>query len=286
MILRFRGGLGNQMFQYAFYRAAQQRGMDIQADITAYEFDKKRKFVLGDFPNVELDYIDREEFNQLFASYCNRGIIQKVINKVLPKTSIYFKELDDSPYDERNFGLKNKIVDGYFQNEQYFVFIRQLLLYELSFPKVKDHAFLSLCEKIKKDSRSVSIHIRRGDYLQLESFYGGICTENYYQNAVQYIEKTRGAANYYVLSDDIEWTKNHIKVEQAVYICSADYTQYEDWYDMYLMSLCHDNIIANSSFSWWGAWLNQHTDKMVIRPQQWNQNSKMEGLCCQGWILL
>lgn len=284
LILRFRGGLGNQMFQYAFYRSAQQRGVEIQADITAYDYDEKRQFVLKDFPYTNLNYISKEKFNQIFEKYCNRRLEQKVINKLFPKTDQYFKESDESKYDESIFLLSNKIIDGYFQNENYFANIRDIILQELRFPEVKDMKFRELCEQIKQDVTSVSIHIRRGDYLELESLYGGICTSEYYQNAIKYMKDTVGVTNYYVLSDDIEWTRQHIKMEHAIYIDKAEYNQYEDWYDMYLMSICHHNIIANSSFSWWGAWLNEHMDKIVVKPRKWNNKSSMIGLCCSGWI--
>jgi hypothetical protein len=97
---------------------------------------------------------------------------------------------------------------------------------------------------------------------------------------------TIGEMHYYVSSDDIEWTKANIPIKNATYIESKNYEYYEDWYDMYLMSICHHNIIANSSFSWWGAWLNNHVDKIVIRPKKWNNRSEMIGLCSDGWIMI
>jgi hypothetical protein len=272
------------MFQYAFYRSAQKRGLEIVADTTAFESDGKREFALNKFPNTKLELISREKFNKVFSDYCNRNIAIKLINKFFPKTNMYFKEQNEDIYDENVFRLKNKIIDGYFQNEKYFLKIRNQILNELEFPPIKDKKFADVCNQVKNDAQSVSIHIRRGDYLELENLYGGICTIEYYKKAIRYMTDSIGEMHYYVLSDDIEWVKANIPIKNATYMESNDYNYYEDWYDMYLMSICHHNIIANSSFSWWGAWLNRHDDKIVVRPKNWNSNSAMEGLCPKGWI--
>jgi hypothetical protein len=284
MILRFRGGLGNQMFQYALYRSIQGQGINIKADTTAYEYDDKRKFILDTFPNIKLEMMGKDEFDNLFSKYQNRNKVVKVINKIIPQTDIYFKEKQEGIFDKKIFGLNNKILDGYFQNEKYFSDIRTELLSELVFPNMQNKKFADICNKVKNDAQSVSIHIRRGDYLELENLYGGICTIEYYKKAMQYMTDSIGEMCYYVLSDDIEWTKANIPIKNATYIESKNYECYEDWYDMYLMSICHHNIIANSSFSWWGAWLNRHNDKTVIRPVKWNNNSNMEGMCPNGWV--
>jgi hypothetical protein len=274
------------MFQYALYRSIQVHGINIKADTTAYEYDDKRKFLLDIFPNIELEMMENDEFDNLFSKYQNRNKVIKVINKLIPQTDIYFKEKNEGIFDEKIIGLNNKILDGYFQNEKYFLNIRNEILNELEFPSIKDIKFADICNQVKNDSQSVSIHIRRGDYLELEPLYGGICTIEYYKNAIQYMNDTIGEMHYYVSSDDIEWTKANIPIKNATYIESKNYEYYEDWYDMYLMSICHHNIIANSSFSWWGAWLNNHVDKIVIRPKKWNNRSEMIGLCSDGWIMI
>jgi hypothetical protein len=123
-------------------------------------------------------------------------------------------------------------------------------------------------------TNSVSIHIRCGDYLSPKyiSIYGGICTIEYYKRAISYILQTVDNPVFFIFSDDIEWTKDNITINNAIFV--SNNKGINSFLDMYLMSICKHNIIANSSFSWWGAYLNKNKNKKVIMPNRWF-NSKL-----------
>ena len=120
-----------------------------------------------------------------------------------------------------------------------------------------------------KDKKLVSLHIRRGDYLnpEVQAIYGGICTDEYYEAAVKYMKEGHPGCRFYVFSNDPEWVKENLKIENMTVVEGSD--EEHGYRDMYLMSLCKHNILANSSFSWWGAWLNKNTEKEVIGPTIW-----------------
>ena len=114
--------------------------------------------------------------------------------------------------------------------------------------------------------------------------YGNICTVEYYNRALKFVKEKLQNPIFYVFSDDLEWTKNNIKIPNANYISDTLFQDYQNWYDMFLMSCCHHNIIANSSFSWWGAWLNTNEDKVVISPNKWINGEHTKDIWCSSWI--
>lgn len=286
VIIRFRGGLGNQMFQYALYRSMEEKGIKVQADISSYDCDEKREFILNKFPAVKLNIMEKDVYKRIEGNYYNRSVKKKIINKLFPKTDYYYRERDEEQFKTYMYKFKNKIVDGYFQNLQYFSEYTEQIRKELKFPSSEDKYLTKLCTELMNSENTVSIHIRRGDYLDLSQIYGNICTLEYYKKAMSYLDGLCEPLQYYIFSDDMKWAEQNLRVKNAKYISKKMFVGYEDWYDMYLMSLCHYNIIANSSFSWWGAWLNQHKDKIVIRPRKWNQKSDMKGLNYKGWICI
>ena len=136
---------------------------------------------------------------------------------------------------------------------------------------------------IKSKQSPISIHVRRDDYLSSKyvSGFGGICTIEYYNKAVERIKEEVIDPVFYIFSDDINWCRENLKLEQGVFI---DWnTGKESWQDMFLMSQCKHNIIANSSFSWWGAWLNSNSEKIVIAPRIW-WNGLKDDVVPDSWI--
>ena len=137
---------------------------------------------------------------------------------------------------------------------------------------------------LDKDENAVSLHIRRGDYLQPKHWAttGSVCQLSYYQNAIAEMSKRVTSPSYYIFSDDIVWVKENLPLQNAVYI---DWNTGEDsWQDMMLMSHCKHHIICNSTFSWWGAWLNPGINKTVIVPNRWFQHSETPDIYPTGWI--
>lgn len=179
------------------------------------------------------------------------------------------------------------LLKGFYQSEMYFQDIRENLLQTFQFPvdKVSDlHKFKYLIE----NCNSVSIHVRRGDYVSLRDVnaFHGTCKVAYYQSAISLMDRLSNNCQYFIFSDDIEWASQHLLLNSRVQV--VDTRHLPSWCDMYLMCICKNNIIANSSYSWWGAWLNQNSNKIVIAPEKWfadkNMNNQTQDLLPNTWI--
>ena len=253
MILRINGGMGNQMFQYACYKNLCCRGYNAKLDIS---LDNPFEFKLNIFPNIEIRRVNS------LLSYC---FANRYIRKMLKLMKVYGVENVDEP--SYRFRLVN---EGYFQEEKYFNDIKHQIIEEFIFPE-GEQKLVKLVEKIRHAHNSVGIHFRRGDYIKLHNIYGGICTKQYYKSAISLFDKN---TFFVVFSNDIKWVKDNFKLDNAIYIYQDLFDNYDDWYDMYLMSVCKNNIIANSTFSWWGAYLNVNKEKKVVCPVCWTNDSK------------
>ena len=164
---------------------------------------------------------------------------------------------------------KDFYFDGYWQSEKYFIDHREALLDIFTLSKEISHQSKAYLQGITK-SNSISLHIMRGDYVSNESTnkIHGTCDVEYYQQAFSKIKETHDNAHFFVFSDDLDWAKDNLGfIDKITYIELAE--DIPDHEEMFLMSQCNHNIIANSSFSWWGAWLNQHINKIIIAPKNW-----------------
>ena len=175
---------------------------------------------------------------------------------------------------------------GYWQNEGYFVdiepMIREAFQFNINILSEKTKAIAS---KMNREL-SVSIHVRRGDYENLpeaKAMHGGICSLDYYHKAIDFIRQRLGSnICFYLFSDDVNWMEENLQLENR---CIIDWNQGEDsWQDMYLMSCCRHHIIANSSFSWWAAWLNPNKSKIVLTPNKWFNHTDAVGIVPESWI--
>jgi hypothetical protein len=259
------GGLGNQMFQYAFYRALQEKNIQCKINVVPNDI----QFILCDVFNGLKLQIDTEN---KYSMYKNPLSFHR-----------YFKEEASGVYDQRVFAMKDTSFLGYWQSEKYFKDICGLIRGEFIF-NIRDESLKHFADIIKSSATSVSVHVRRGDYLKLHEIYGGICTAEYYNQAVEYIKSKVENSFFYVFSNDMQWVKDNLRIDNAVYVEATMFDDYQDWYDMYLMSCCKHNIVANSSFSWWGAWLNDNPDKIVVSPNRWQNDADMDDIWCDGWI--
>lgn len=281
IIIRIMGGLGNQMFQYAMYLKLKSQGKNVKGDTTTfYKLDLHRKYELGKFPNVVIEEAKEEE-KQYYLKMAQKWHC-RIVGKLIEdrKKVRIFERLK---YSEDVYRVKDAYLQGLWQSERYFEDISMDVRRRFIFPEPVDEENRNYLKKISAVN-SVSIHVRRGDYLDEvnQKIYGNICTPFYYAKAVEYFEEKYRDAVFFVFSDDIEWAKENIKAERAVYI---NHNKGENAvFDMLLMSKCRHNIIANSSFSWWGAWLNSHDDKEVIAPSKWLNTEKVEDIWCKGWL--
>ncbi len=289
-IIRFSGGLGNQMFQYAFMEALKSRDRDVKASLGFYrKHPESMPFSLCSvFPEIDLEYISDSEFDVI--DYKWKALKEKGIGESFYQNHaerfFWVEDIAKEPgtYHPEVFLTTNCVFVGYWQTEKYFKTIRDKLMHKFRFANVS----LELEDFAKKlsDEMYVSVHVRRGDYLTYADSYMGICTREYYQRAIEYIKSKEKDARLIFFSDDMEWVKNHISVPKAEFFEKDRFQDYEDWFDMYLMTRCKHNILANSSFSWWGAWLNQNQGKMVIAPDKWLGYSDTLDIWCDDWIRL
>lgn len=272
-IIKFEGGLGNQLFQYAFYLAVKKR---YRNDLFLFDIRESvhchNGFELFDIFNLHGRYKYR---------------VYNILKYRLKfKFSFFHNICEDVPrtYDSKLLVSHGKynIFSGYWQCERWFAGLEKEVRESFQFREtlLSDKTF-ALARKIKNgQSPFCSVHIRRGDYLKIERF--GVLSVDYYNNAINIIKTKCGSdVVFCVFSDDLCWCKEHLKID-AIFV---DWnTGADSWQDMYLMSLCHHNIIANSTFSWWGAWLNKNRDKLVIAPKQWFVYSPNYDIFPSGWL--
>ena len=275
LIVNCIGGLGNQMFQYAYYTELRLQYTDVYFDVSGFSNYKLHNgYELGRVFGISPNIIDPEIvaiYKKKSAGLLSKFRCQKFV--VLQK---------DFGFNNRYLRLKNScFLDGYWQSEQYFANCTKKLYHDFAFPQL-DKLNLSIAKSIL-DLNSISIHIRRGDYVN-HPMHGEICTLDYYMQAIDIIKAKVQNPVFYVFSNDIDWCKNNLYLDNATYVCGND--GYNSYKDMHLMSLCKHNIIANSSFSWWGAWLNKNSSKVVIAPKKWFNDKKIniKDLIPDSWI--
>ncbi|MFZ6027456.1 MAG: alpha-1,2-fucosyltransferase [Chloroflexota bacterium] len=180
----------------------------------------------------------------------------------------------------------NVYLHGYFQSERYFAANTALLRKEFSFRNEPTETNRKIARQIKA-TQAVSIHIRRGDYVSDTHTHQvhGVCSLEYYEESVKRVTSKVMAPHFYVFSDDPVWVRENLHIEQPVtFISNNSPDQAHE--DLHLMSLCQHHIIANSSFSWWGAWLNPNPDKIVMAPQRWynDPNKDTRYLLPETWV--
>lgn len=258
----FQGGIGNQLFQYLFLKYAERTWNG--AYRWMYDGHSHNGMIIQRYFEVALPRHASIEIGKIYQ--LNNRILRKIGWKLLIG-------------NDTTINLKYKpFLSGYWQDKKYF----QVGL--LSFKK------LNLSEKNQKllddiqSEGTVALHVRRGDYLlpQFAPMYAGVCTLDYYQQAIEICNDRIKSPHYYVFSDDIEWVRQNLPLKGAVYV---DWNHGEDSiYDMYLMSHAQVNVIANSSFSYWAARLNTR-NQLVIYPVKWyNPPFKAPDIFLDNWI--
>jgi hypothetical protein len=293
IITQLNGGLGNQMFQYVLGRVlALKHNTDLHFDLSLFikhqsHLTTKRQYELNPF-NLPVKIATPDLVEKFRQSHTFKALINRYLSLNLNLSSDKYINESGQKFQPEILKLPDNIyLSGYWQTEKYFIDYRDQIIKDFS----KRKSPVSLKNKQIKSGiencHSVSVHIRRGDYITNKSAkaYHGTCSISYYQKAMKLIEKTVKNPKYYIFSDDPEWTKNNIKPEhQAIYISHNKGIDCHE--DMRLMSRCKHNIIANSSFSWWGAWLNQNVKKIVIAPQQWflNKSVNQKDIIPKKWI--
>jgi hypothetical protein len=237
LIVKLTGGLGNQLFQYANGRAISIKNKTpLLIDASWYKGRIDRQYLLDKY-NIK--------------------------SRIATKLEIFLTKI----FNKKNY------IQGDFQSEKYFENIKNIISEDYSIKEpIKDKE--DLINKIKS-TNSVSIHMRGGDYVRgKRSSFHGTCSPEYYYKAIEEIKLNIDSPFFFIFTDDIPWAKNHIKFpEPNIFISNEENKPYEE---IILMSYCKNNIIANSTFSWWGAWLNNNKNKIVIAPKKWFNNDSID----------
>ncbi len=277
LVINVNSQLGNQMFQYALYRKLIHLGRKVKLDMQYYQ-QRPEHYGLDIF-GLQPDIATTKEISISKDEY--RSYLSRLRRKFFGKRKSIVDEIHSNTmqYNSNVFNLKNGYLYGYWQTEKYFSDIREILLSDFQFPEPKDKKNIDLLAQLTEKT-SVSIHVRRGDYV------GGfpLMTKHYYLQAMDYFSQKYQDVFFVVFSNDLDWAKENIQLNDGVYV---DWNKGEDSYnDMYLMTQCKHNIIANSSFSWWGAWLNTYKKKEVIAPSQWFYHRETPDIYCDGWKII
>lgn len=276
VIVKMMGGLGNQLQQYALYRKLESLGVDARLDVTWFERPAGQAKVLAEralelnrFEGVDYRPASEREIRSLLGRLWEEpeSAASKLKRRLLPFRDPCFVEQD--MYHEEVLRFTDKYLVGYWACERYYADILGSLRRELRFPVCEDEKIRRRNEETTErmqDVESVSVHIRRGDYLDPanEAMFGEICTEAYYEAAIAWIRERYPGARFFFFSDDIPYVREHYAGEDCEII---DWNRGRNsFYDMMLMSRCRHNICANSTFSFWGARLNAGKEKCMIRP--------------------
>lgn len=288
IIVQLIGGLGNQMFQYAMARrSAILKETDLKFDISCFKYYEDRKYDLGCF-NIAGDFASDKEIYRLKGPEDKKipRKIFKIINKIKPYHKRSYIMERHYCFDPDILKISNNVyLEGYWQSEKYFKEIENIIRSEFKIKHRPDPANKELGSLIS-GSHSVSIHIRRGDYIADPDInkVHGTCSLEYYNAAIEKIAKIIKDPHFFIFSDDTVWAENNLKIDYPTTLIKGN-SGNKDYEDMRLMSFCRHNIIANSSFSWWGAWLGENPDKIVIAPKKWfnDQSINTGDLLPRSW---
>lgn len=297
-VVQLSGGIGNQMFQYAFAKAlSKQDNKQVKLDcVTWFEKDSKlftkdslfskdgrgkRVFELNCFPNLSIDYASSSESKFLLKRCHYPKIIRSILG--INKYRYLIKEKQDFIYDKDLFAVSDSAYfKGYFQNAKYFEDIRADIISDFRFPKLNENDIKNrnLLDEIKTTKNSVFIHVRREDYVNLKM---SIPIE-YYKKAVECLKSKVSNPTFFIFcAEDPSYVHDNFTfLDNYELVGVENNTRSSYWINMLMMSNCNHAILANSSYSWWGAWLINIKDKIVIAPSPWLLGDS--NIICNDWF--
>ena len=301
VIIQVAGGLGNQLQQYALYRKFVRLGVEARLDLSWFDkvhaAEKEQMRGKDIIPVVTRRELELRYFDRLVFETCTKeeketligadNILGKLRRKLMPFTIHKFEE--SKMYHPELLEFEDMYLIGYFACEKYYADILYDLREKIQFPPSSNPLNREMADRMRNEN-SVSVHVRRGDYLNPENvtMFGNICTDAYYQNAIDFVKRVIPDAHFYFFSDDVSYVKKRFPGDDYT-IVDINHGR-DSFYDMWLMSNCKHNICANSTFSFWGARLNPNENKIMIRPtiQKNSQvfvKEEMENLW-QGWMFV
>lgn len=284
-IIILTNGLGNQMSQFAFYLA--KKGVSNKVRLLPISYghngiEIERLFNVKIRSSFGLSLI-RIGFRLFQTDLSRAGNFHRKLFQFLGFNVI--NENYDYRFNPRYLKPSKGITifNGGWPSANYFDSIKSKLPKVFSFPPLDERNVLK--SQLINNCNSVSIHIRRGDYLQEHNkeLFGDICTVEYYRKAIALMLQRIEKPVFFIFSNDIKWCKEELGIAELSHF--IDYNSgIDSWKDLVLMSMCKHNIIANSSFSWWAAWLNKNTQKIVVRPNLYSNSGHTENVYCDDWL--
>lgn len=305
-IIRMSGGLGNQMFQYALYLKLKSMGKEVKFDdINEYRSEDARPIMLAVF-GVEYPRATWDEITAFTDG--SMEPLKRIRRKLFGRRAIEYEE--KGFYDERVLSFDSMYLRGSFQSEKYFEDMEDEIrkvyhfreLDEMRLPRELYESTRHWLTEIRS-AEAVGLHMYRGDSRNNEELYDGICTEQYYAGAVRYIQERVPDAKFFIFSNEPKWVKNWVvslmksqiteemtredirNLEKRFVLVQAN-SEYTAYLDLFLMSKCKHNIISNSSFSWWAAWMNENKDKLVVSPNHWVNGVEDKNVYTRGMTLI
>lgn len=271
-VVRITGGLGNQMFQYAFGEYLKKVNHDeFYLDLSDYEHHQYHQgFELDKvFKNTDVKTLSKAELDKIRVDH--NAFLFKVLEKLLHvrmKKPNEFHEYPATLAVKPNDSNISLYYDGYWGMAEYLNTAEEEIRKAFEFKYVPEGKNKELLDLIEEKGNTVGVHVRRGDYLWHPNL-ANVCDVEYYKTAIQYFLDQDSNCVFIVFSDDIPWVKENLSPLAENMICVDWNTGEDSNRDMQMMSLCHHNILANSTFSWWAAWLNKHPDKQAVIPGRW-----------------
>jgi len=290
IIAKLMGGLGNQLFQYAVARhLGVIHGRDIKVDTSFFETYDLHAYSIGPF-NIQENIASSDEVKALTVR--KKGITGGVMNRVLQRSpgacATHIRE-KHFHYDQAILRLPDNVyLDGYWQSEKYFLGISEIIRQEFRVKTPQTGKDKELAERWISKTDSINLHIRRGSYLLPPyNSYHGTCALDYYLQGVECIAQRVKEPHFFIFSDDPEWARDHLNLPYPTTLVDHNGAD-RDYEDLRLMTQCKHHVIANSTFSWWAAWLCENPQKIVIAPRKWfnESNHDTRDLIPDSWLQL
>lgn len=278
IIVRLIGGLGNQLFQYALGRhLCEIYKTVLKIDVSGFKSYKLHKYSLWAF-NIQENYASTEEVETLTTPKKRTvdQILDRIFHKKPRRAKTHIREKKLFSFDPKVLKLSDGVyLDGYWQSEKYFADIAGIIRHEVTVKSPQVGRNKELAEMIASNN-SVSLHIRRRDYVSnpKTNQVHGSCDLDYYFRCVEHLSHMVKNPNFFIFSDDPEWARQNLKLPYPTVLVEHN-GEDKNYEDLRLMSQCRHHILANSSFSWWGAWLNPKEDKLVFAPRRWIAKKKV-----------
>ncbi len=281
IIVKLQGGLGNQMFQYALgHNLSLIHDVPFKIDSSYLEKENQsaRTLKIGGFKT----FLDKAAPNEVRVY---RGTLQKMLDRFRSDSKKKKKLERFSAFDTEILKHRDGYFDGHWQNERYFKAHEQKIREDFTLRNPFGREAEKIAEQMGCEPNGTSLHIRRGDYVSIQKIADvhGVLPLSYYERAMKKILERAPNAHFFISSDDIAWAKENFPKEYPVTFVSSP--EISDCEELTLMSRCKHNIIANSTMSWWGAWLNQNPNKIVCAPLAWRKNiSEAQNPALPEWL--